>query len=51
MKLTARLIIALGGVLLLAACTSRRTDSPAESDGDTIQVTISTPTGITTDSI
>lgn len=51
MKLLAKLIIVLGGVALLAACTSRRTDSPAQADGDTIEVVISTPTGLTTDSI
>lgn len=51
MKLTVKLLIALGGVALLAACTPRRTDAPAEADGDTIQVVISTPTGLTTDSI
>lgn len=51
MKFLTRTLIALGGVALLAACTSRRSDTPAEADGDTIEVVISTPTGLTTDSI
>lgn len=51
MKLLAKTLILLGGVALLAACTSRRTDAKAEPDGDTIRVVISTPTGLTTDTI
>lgn len=50
MKRLAFIAIALGG-MILASCTSRRTDAPAEADGDTIEVIITTPTGLVTDSI
>lgn len=51
MRTLCRIILVLGGVAVLAACTPRRTDDRPQADGDTIEVVISTPTGITTDTI
>lgn len=40
MKLTLKIFLMAGALAVLAACTPRRTDSPPEADGDTVEVVI-----------